>query len=509
MASRLRVRMVALAVALVSLPQIVAAGPSAGSDRQILHILNRLAFGPTLDEFREVKAVGIDRWIDEQLHPENIAEPTALQQRLAGLETLRLDAMQLRQLYGPPPRVPGIKLPPEELKARRQRALYVLRQAQEGRLLRAVMSRRQLLEVMVNFWFNHFNIFAGKGLDRIWAGDYESRAIRPNALGHFRDLLLATAGHPAMLFYLDNWLNSAPGTQGPRNQHGINENYAREVMELHTLGAGGGYTQDDVIALARALTGWGLNPPNSAVFPAYAAIFQGRRHDYGPDVYLGRPLTAVGKAEGEEALDRLARSPATARHIGYELAQYFVADEPPPALVARLAARFTTTDGDIREVLKTLFASREFRDSIGVKYKTPYEFAVSAVRASGLPLRNVQPLRGILFRLGMPLYLCQTPDGYKNTRAAWLNPDATLQRINWAVALAHGALPIAGPPEQSSAPQIVPDAARPPPQDPVDANRLLAIFSSSLSGSTSKAIPAAPPDLRAALILGSPDFMTR
>jgi hypothetical protein len=489
------------ALCLLLLPPAARARAAPPSDRRVLHVLNRLAFGPTLADFRRVKALGIRRWIAQQLDPAAIPEPFDLTLRLDQLGTLQDSAVELRQLYGPLRPILGIKPTPEEMKAQQQRARIVLEQAQEDRVLRALMSRRQLQEVMVDFWFNHFNVFAGKGLDRIWIGNYVARAIRPFVFGHFRDLLLATAKSPAMLVYLDNTENTAQRQGGP----GLNENYAREVMELHTLGVDGGYTQQDVITLARILTGWRINTPDGGRFPNAAAVFVGARHDWGPKVFLGHKMTASGRAEGEEALTMLARSPATARHISYELAQYFVADRPPPPLVDRLAQRFLATDGDIRAVLQTLFASPEFWNSAGDKYKTPFEYVISAVRAAGVPVYNVRPLLGAMAALGEPLYGCQTPDGYKNTEAAWLSPDATLRRIDFALALARGALPIGVAPAGSPFMLV----SQGPPKTPVDPARLEAIFGTTLSSRTRAALAAAPPGLRAAIILGSPDLMMR
>ena len=476
------------------------------SDRQVIHVLNRLAFGPTLDDFNYVKMVGVERYIAEQLDPAAISEPIALRFRLAELDTLGLDAVALRQLYGPLRPVMGVKPTAEDINAQQARAALVVREAAAARVLKAVLSRRQLEQVMVDFWFNHFNIFAGEGLDRVWIGNYEEQAIRPNALGRFRDLLFAVAKHPAMLVYLDNTENTAPGNPARSGASGgrLNENFAREVMELHTLGVDGGYTQADVTTLARVFTGWRVNSPNSQNFPGVAAIFEGTRHDYGPKVFLGRTLRAQGKAEGEEALDILARSPATAHHITYELAQYFVADTPPPALVERLAARFLATGGDIREVLKMLFASSEFWDSAGQKYKTPYEYVISAVRAAGVPVNDVRPLLGWMSRLGMPLYECQTPDGYKNTEEAWLSPDATLQRISFAIALGRGSLPVGAEPDLAAT-----ETGRRSVPSAVDPRRLEEMFGSTLSSATREVVDAATPGLRASLILGSPDFMRR
>jgi len=477
---------------LTAVPAFLAIGAELTSDRAVVHLLNRLAFGPTLEEVRQVKTIGVERYIAEQLDSDTIPEPIELRWRLAQLDTLKLDPVQLRQLYGPLRSLRGFKPNPEVEKAQRERVRIILRDASEARILRALLSRRQLHEVMVDFWFNHFNVFSGKGMDDVWIGNYEQQAIRPFALGRFRDLLFATTKHPAMLVYLDNALSTAPGSPGARGrQSGLNENFAREVMELHTLGAAGGYTQDDVVTLARVLTGWGVNPPDARVFPEYAAVFEGARHDYSPKVFLGHQLQSRGKAEGEEALDILARSPATARHIAFELAQYFVADEPPPGLVERLTTRFHETDGNIREILRTLFASNEFWESRGAKYKTPYQFVMSAVRAAGVPVSNVRPLLGAMDQLGMPLFGCLTPDGYKNTEDAWLGPDATTRRISFATALARANLKLAEA------------------MQPVDVARLEAVFGSTLSDATRAAIQGSPQGLRAALILGSPDFMRR
>jgi uncharacterized protein (DUF1800 family) len=462
------------------------------SDRQVLHILDRLAFGPSAADVKHVKAIGIERYIAEQLDPDAILESSELNKRLAGLETLKLDPVQLFAEYGPLRATDGMQPSPEDQKARRQRARLILEQAQAARIWRALYSPRQLQEVMVDFWYNHFNVFANKALDRLWVGAYEAEAIRPYALGRFRDLLGATAHHPAMLFYLDNAQNAAPGSKGLNGREaGINENYARELMELHTLGADGGYTQDDVVALARILTGWGLARPNALPASGSGFVFYPARHDNGDKHFLGQDIAGNGEAEGKKALDLLAASPATARHIGFELAQYFVADQPPEALVDRLAARFQETGGDIKSTLKVLFASREFRDSTGVKYKSPYHFVLSAARAAGVSADNPKPLLGAMARLGQPLYGCMTPDGYRDTEAAWLSPDASLLRVNFAKALAGGNLPIV-------------DGAK-----PVEAAPLLATLATGLSGRTRAAVAQAQPELQAALILGSPDFMRR
>ncbi len=238
-----------------------AQAESIPSELKPIHVLNRLAFGPRPGDVERVKSIGVDQYIKEQLSPNSLSPPDSLATRLEGLSTLRLTAPELFVEYGPPSDA-AQKGDQQAAQRARQRARVILEQATEARLVRAVESPRQLEEVMVNFWFNHFNVFAQKGLDYLWIGSFEEEAIRPHALGRFRDLLGATAKHPAMLFYLDNWQNTAPNSPGARGAFkGLNENYARELMELHTLGVDGGYTQDDVITLARILTGWGLRRP--------------------------------------------------------------------------------------------------------------------------------------------------------------------------------------------------------------------------------------------------------
>jgi uncharacterized protein (DUF1800 family) len=510
-------------LALFCVLALVAARPAAAepaTDQQIIHLLNRLGYGPTPEAVAHVKAIGIDRYIDEQLNPEAIPEPPALSERLAALDTLRLDAAQLFAQYGPLLPTLEMKPTPDEQKTRRERARIIVQQAMEARVWRALYSPRQLQEVMVDFWFNHFNIFADKGLDHVWIGNYEAQAIRPYALGHFRDLLLATSHHPAMLFYLDNQLNTAPGSPGARGVFtGLNENYAREIMELHTLGVDGGYTQDDVGTLARILTGWGFNRRNLRFGMGQIFDFDPARHDGSDKVFLGQPIHGDGEGEGLAAIDILARAPATAHHIAFQLAQYFVADTPPSALVDRLAARFRETDGDIRAVLKVLFTSREFRDSPGQKYKTPYQYVLSAVRAARVDVKNPRPLLGTMARLGMPLYRCQTPDGYKNTEDAWLNPDGTTLRIGFATGLGRGALPLFAPPPDTlpATPQLVANPAQPaqpgqpaePKGPPVAVAALEQLLGPILSERTRAAIAEAPAGLQSALILGSPDFMRR
>jgi uncharacterized protein (DUF1800 family) len=512
-----------LAAALLA--QSAAAAPLA-PEQQAVHVLNRLAFGPRPGDVERVTQMGVQNWIDQQLHPEAIPMPADLTERLRGLDTANRSAgdsvaefVDLRR-----------QVRDEDEGAKQHRRLAqarVAREAAEARLLRAVDSPRQLQEVMVDFWYNHFNVFSGKGIDRALVASYERDAIRPYALGHFRDLLGATAKHPAMLYYLDNVVSSAPNPNG-KGKRGLNENYARELMELHTLGVDGGYTQKDVTELARMLTGWTYEQ-RRLIHDDETFRFEPARHDSGAKTWLGHEIPPAGQREGEYALDVLANHPATAHHISWELAQYFVSDEPPPALVERMTKTWLATNGDIRSVLKTLFTSPEFMstEAAGAKFKTPYQFVVSAVRASADPLLNVGPMVNTMAQLGMPLYGCQTPDGYKNTQEAWLNPDALTRRIAFATALATGRLPLSTMPpvprpmqnlagSDAMAPGAMQPAAVPAPAPvpvpnpvPLDAARLEATLAGAISPRTRDIVGHNPDKLQAAMLLGSPDFMQR
>jgi uncharacterized protein (DUF1800 family) len=542
----------------------------------ILHVLNRLAFGPRPTDFEHVSAIGPERYVQEQLNPQSIAIPGDLTERVNQLHTLHMNPIALFIEYQRP-----INLARKDAKAEaggdkasikdatkdlRIKQRVVMREAVEARMMRAIEGPRQLQEVMTAFWFNHFNIFAGKGLDLIWTGAFEETAIRPHTFGKFRTLLGATAHHPAMMFYLDNWQNTAPGSPGSKGKfEGINENYARELMELHTLGVNGGYSQADVIALAHILTGWGLPKQGGGygdgmrgregmadgamggVFPfmrrrqnfgRFGAApdpsgfyFDESRHDFSNKTFLGHQIEGGGINEGEHALDILARSPATATHLSFKLAQYFVADDPPKPLVERMADRYLATDGEIRAVLETMFTSAEFWDprNYGAKFKTPYEYVISCVRATGVPVRNYRPLYGTMQVLGMPLYACQTPNGYANTQDAWLNPDAMMTRLSFATALGSGNLPLENAPfveaadgsdEMRPEPPAVrrnagkvninfdpgPHGPKMTPPDPV---QLAATLGDYFTPATASAVEASPTNLRAPLILGSPEFMKR
>jgi uncharacterized protein (DUF1800 family) len=544
--------------------------------KRAVHALNRLAFGPRPGDIERVNAMGIDKWIDEQLHPDKI-DDHALDARLAGFRTLRMDTRELvenfpsqqvikaiadgkQSLPSDPARraiyeaqleryrdkqeqkqnaavdpqatsTPGklANTSNEDQARRREDALYadlkmedlldlppdqrmkaILKMSPEGqraienslkgdkrnefmegmrpeqretmmalnnpqqvvteelvqaKLLRAIYSDRQLEEVMTDFWFNHFNVFIGKGADRYMLTSYERDVIRPHALGKFEDLLVATARSPAMLFYLDNWLSVGPNSdfangipkrpanynrrglphqrQAPVKQSkgkrgGLNENYGRELMELHTLGVNGGYTQKDVTEVARVLTGWTVKQPREGG----GFTFEERMHEPGVKHVLGHRIKSNGEKEGREVLHILARHPSTARFISTKLAMRFVSDDPPPALIDRMTQTFLKKGGDIREVLKTMFNSPEFwaPESYRAKVKTPLEFVVSAVRASGAEVSDALPLARQLQTMGMQLYGMQPPTGYSMKAETWVNSSALLGRMNFSLALSAGKL---------------------------------------------------------------------
>jgi uncharacterized protein (DUF1800 family) len=573
-------------------------------DKRIVHALNRFTFGVRPGDVERVRAVGLDKWFDEQLHPEKI-DDGGVESRLAPFRTLKMSTREMVENFPPPqvlkaiengrmsmPRDPAkkavyesrmaayqqrqqnkedkaaagnnagvdsetpaaktqpptitqtlgntkdtttemsagnqtaptaeerkqqklrenamyadldtdrlLKLPPDDrykaimkmpveerldlaktykgpramqlvddMKPEQRETVEAMIQPQavlgelaEAKLLRAIYSGRQLDEVMTDFWFNHFNVFIGKGPDRYMINAYEREVIRPHALGKFKDILAATAKSPAMLFYLDNWQSVGPNSElalyGPQRRmgrrgrfarprpqqqaknrpSGLNENYAREIMELHTLGVDGGYTQKDVTELAKVLTGWSIEQPQLGG----SFRFNERAHEPGPKYVLGRKIGEHGEKEGEEMLDILAHHPSTAKFISRKLAMRFVSDTPPQSLVDRMADTFLKKDGDIREVLRTMFHSPEFwaTGAYRAKMKTPFEFVASAARASGADIQNALPLVGTLNRMGMPLYAMQPPTGYSMKAEAWVNSSALLNRMNFALQLASGRLP--------------------------------------------------------------------
>ncbi len=575
----------------------IAAAQQMDEHARALHVLNRFTFGPRPGEVDQVASMGVDKWFEQQLHPEKI-DDSQLEARLSPLRTLRMSSQEMVQNFPPPQVIKaaeqgkiGIPNDPvkraifesqmeryeqkqenkqakgnnaantdaaaaadqqdpsmmtEEQKAERREArMYARDQAEkilalpadkrfqaivqmpadkrmvfaralspeerdqilnsltpqqreqvmamnnpqqvvnselmQGKLLRDAYSERQLEEVMTDFWYNHFNVFVGKGADRYLITEYENKVIRPRALGKFKDILMATAQSPAMLFYLDNWQSVGPNSiagqggrpnaqnrpfmrpngrfgrrpvympmppqpqqrpqqpQGQQPKRGLNENYAREIMELHTLGVDGGYTQKDVTELARVLTGWTIRDPRKGG----DFFFNDRMHEPGTKVVLGHHVKENGEKEGQEMIEVLAHHPSTAHFISKKLAMRFVSDTPPDALVDRMAQTFLKTDGDIREVLRTMYDSPGFwaPTTVRAKVKTPLEFIASAVRATGADVTNAQPLVQTLNQMGMPLYGAQPPTGYSMKAETWVNSAALLNRMNFALRFTSGRMP--------------------------------------------------------------------
>ncbi|MFP5261415.1 MAG: DUF1800 domain-containing protein [Blastocatellia bacterium] len=522
------------------------AGRGLTEDQKIVHLLNRIGFGPRPGDVERVKRVGVDKFIDQQLRPERL-EDSAAEARLKNLDSLNMSIAEIYEKYPAPnvvarelgigrkgfnqqakpgeaastgaqdqPEPAGEELAAELSKRENRQKIFayyrehglkppqaLLQELTEQKILRAVYSERQLQEVMADFWFNHFNIFYGKGADKWLTTDYEMNAIRPHTLGKFEDLLVATAKSPAMLFYLDNFQSSSPdaklperrgngrggqfqrrqgllgeGAGGPRSgirrqvesemgrgpereggqvrderqmrdgqqrrsqaaqqfkkrKPGINENYARELMELHTLGVEGGYTQKDVQEVARCFTGWSINQPRrSGEF-----VFREWMHDNGEKVVLGHRIAAGGgRKDGETVLNILAHHPNTAKFISTKLARRFVSDNPPQALVDRLAGVYLKTDGDIREVLRAIFVAPEFNseEAYRAKIKSPFELAVSAIRALGADAADTRQVAQFISRMGQPLYRYQPPTGFPDRAEQWVNTGSLLERLNFGLAL--------------------------------------------------------------------------
>jgi uncharacterized protein (DUF1800 family) len=622
------------------------AAAQMGQQKQAVHALNRLTFGPRPGDVDRVMAVGVDKWIDQQLHPDKIND-SALDARLSSFRTLRMNTREIVENFPPEPTIKDVadgkqslpsdplkravyqaqleryqnkaerkpetansdsakvtdnerarrqqermdadqkvedlldmppdqrmkallKMPPEEqrimtnslqgdkrdefldgMNARERETVEAINYPQqvvgnelvEGKLLRAIYSDRQLQEVMTDFWFNHFNVFIGKGADHYLITSYERDIIRPHAFGKFEDLLVATAQSPAMLFYLDNWMSVGPNSDvangipkradnnwkrrvrnnGQTNQakgkrNGLNENYGRELMELHTLGVNGGYTQEDVTEVARVFTGWTLKQPRRGG----GFTFEERTHEPGDKIVLGQRIKPKGEKEGFEVLRILAHHPSTAKFVCTKLAMRFVSDNPPQPLVDRMAQTFLKKDGNIREVLKTMLDSPEFwaPDAYRAKVKTPFEFVVSALRASGAEVTDAMPIARQLQNMGMPLYGAQPPTGYSMKADAWVNSSALLGRMNFALAMTSGKVKGV---QLDSEPFLGRN------EDPQQT--LTALENSLLAGDVSKQThdvisarlqdskisrrklddPARPPNvsLMAGLLLGSPDFQRR
>ena len=505
-----RVRIEASTIKLATAETLMPAPPPATKGRavrlteaqRILHVLNRLTFGPRPGDIARVKEIGIDRFIDEQLHPETV-DDADLAKRLEVLPTQRLASAELYQFY-PPLQVAEGRANEKNAPPIFGRPQQILGELVQQKIVRAVSSNRQLQEVLTDFWYNHFNVFAQKEAVQWFVTGYERDVIRPRALGKFRDLLRATAESQAMLYYLDNWLSSSPDAKQPRppspprpqngqppgpapganprppgnvmpatsddpsgammakkegdpiqqsairnpqssppppprppaRKPGINENYARELMELHTLGVDGGYTQKDVQEVARCFTGWTIDRP----FQGGSFVYRPWMHDDGAKTVLGVAIPAGGGVnDGLRVIEILSKHPSTARFISKKLCQRFVSDNPPAQLVERAAQVFLKTDGDIREVLNAIVTSAEFNSpaAFRAKIKSPLELAASSLRAVDGDTNGAPALHDWIRRMGEPLYQFAFPTGYGETSEKWVNTGVFFNRINYAVALAN------------------------------------------------------------------------
>ena len=426
-------------------PPRTDAAPRAVDAGLQLRLLDRLTWGASTSSARQIANAGSARYLDQQLRPAPAALPPEVQTQIDAMTITQRPLAELVLELEQRRKDSDAVVDPDEKKAAQQAYQQELnrigREAATRSLLRALYSNNQLQEQMTWFWMNHFNVHQYKSNIRVLLGDYEEHAIHAHALGRFRDLLKATVYHPAMLRYLDNEQNAAGR---------INENYARELMELHTLGVNGGYTQRDVQERGRILTGVGVNvaPAAPAVRPQLQNQyvrnglfeFNPNRHDYGDKTFLGQTVRGRGLAELDEAIDRLARQPATANFISRKLAVYLVADEPPPALVERMARTFQSTDGDIAATLRMLFESSEFTQSLGRKFKDPLHYVISAVRLAydDKVILNTGPIINWLNRMGEPLYGRATPDGYPLIESAWSSPGQMATRFEIARAIGYG-----------------------------------------------------------------------
>jgi uncharacterized protein (DUF1800 family) len=546
----------ALVLAFQSISPTVRLSAQLSPRDSALHALDRLAYGPRPGEVDAAAAGGVMNWIDRQLSPDQV-DDRLLAARAATFRILRYDSGDLARLYAAAseerrerqrqragqPAMDSLAPPAEQGGKEEQTGRRLAGEVEQLAVVRAALSRRQLYEIMVDFWVNHFNVFFGKGADRVLAPSYIEETLRPRALGKFADLLLATARSPAMLFYLDNWESVAPGSMPParprlrarpwfgrgryvpgfsrepaqadsqrqraleRMPKGINENYARELLELHTLGVDGGYTQQDVIEVARIFTGWSIQRPQQGG----GFEFHEWAHDYGEKTVLGVRFPAGhGMDEGVRLLKLLASLPATMHHVSRQLCQRLVNDEPPDGCVDDAVAAWKRSSGDMRDVVRAIVRGPDFwaPENIRAKVKTPLEFVVSAVRAVGGDPDTTPRLAQVVARLGQPLYRHVAPDGYPEREEAWVNSGALLDRMNVAVALAAGRLPGIAVGLDSVAPATA------------DAERLIAavndgILGGTMSDNTRRVLrqqladvgdPVAARALAVGLALGGPEF---
>ena len=437
--------------------QQVSAAPLPSLRREDVLWLQRVSLGLDRQTLADYRRFGREGFLQQQLDARDGSLPAPIAAQIDAMEISHADpARSLSELQGTYKSINAMPDGPDKEQARKALNDQGNKLAYESirrDLLRAIYSRSQLQEQIVWFWLNHFSVHQYKANLRWLIGDYEEQAIRPHALGHFRDLVLATLEHPAMLQYLDNQQNAAGH---------INENYARELMELHTLGVGAGYTQQDVQQLARVLTGVGINAGDAPrLKPEWQALYRRRgafefnpaRHDFGPKMLLGHNIAGQGFGEVEQAVTLIVRQSACARFISRKIATYFVADDPPPQLVAKMAQTFQSTDGDIAAVLRTMLLSSEFNAALGGKFKDPMRYVVSAVRLAydGRAIDNSRPLLNWLNALGEPPYGRPTPDGYPLTETSWASPGQISRRFEIARAIGSGAAGLFDPEDGSPA----------------------------------------------------------
>jgi uncharacterized protein (DUF1800 family) len=490
---------------------LAGATPSAAAELapQDIAMLDRLTWGVNASAAAHLRDVGVERWLQEQLHPANSTLPEAARAQIEAMPDVHKFPFDIAVAFDQQQKSANQVTDPEQRKAAQQVFQQAMtdraRQAAARSILRALYAPDQLRERLTWFWFNHFNVHQNKSNLRVLVGDYEDRAIRPYALGRFRDLLAATLHHPAMLRYLDNADNAAGH---------LNENYAREIMELHTMGVGSGYSQADVESLARILTGVGidLKPEDPKLKPELqsqlvregAFEFNPARHDYGDKTLLGNQIKGHGLAEVDEALDILCRHPATALHLSKQLATYFVADNPPDPLVQRMAQTFQKSDGDIAAVMSTMVHAPEFAASLkgGAKFKDSVQYVMSAVRLAydNKVILNTTPIQGWLNRLSEGLFNHETPDGYSMQSAAWSGPGQMMLRFEIARTIGSGSAGLFKPNEPNATDQ---------PAFPLVMNGLyFNHLRQSLSPTTLAALDQAvsPQDWNT-LYLSSPEFM--
>jgi uncharacterized protein (DUF1800 family) len=473
-------------------------------------LLDRLTWGINTSNAAHLQAIGTERWLAEQLHPaSNSAWPDGAQRQIEAMPDVHKFPFDIAVAFDQQARSANQVVDPEQRKAAQQVYQQAMndraKQAAARTILRALYAPDQLRERMAWFWFNHFNVHQSKANIRILVGDYEDRAIRPFALGKFRDLLVATLHHPAMLRYLDNADNAAGH---------LNENYAREIMELHTMGVGSGYAQSDVEALARILTGVGidLKPEDPKLKPELqsqlvregAFEFNPARHDYGDKTFLGHAIKGRGLTEVDEAIDILVRHPATASHLSRQIATYFVSDNPPESLVQQMAQTFKATGGDIAAVLSTMVHAPEFIASLkpGTKFKDPVHYVLSAVRLAydDKVILNTSPIQSWLNRLSEGLFNHDTPDGYAMTSASWNGPGQMMLRFEIARQIGSGSSGLFKP----DGPNAVDQPAFPLIQNSLYFNGLRQTLGATTLAALDQAV--SPQDWNT-LFLSSPEFM--